>query len=97
MGMEKKMMMMLLFFVLFQSYGVKAWTGEIRGRVVCDVCGDSSLGPEDHVLEGPRDLRLKDKGKEKVQEVEKEKEDTSEDDDDDGVESEEDVSSMDDD
>ncbi|KAF9597185.1 hypothetical protein IFM89_016326 [Coptis chinensis] len=51
----------------------------------------------------PRDLTLKDKGKEKVQEVEKEKEDTSEDDDDDddddddGVESEEDVSSMDDD
>ncbi|KAF9599755.1 hypothetical protein IFM89_001701 [Coptis chinensis] len=48
---------------------------------------------------GPRDLKLKDKGKGKVQEVEKEKEDTSEDDDDDddGVESEEDVSSMDDD
>ena len=32
--------------------GVKAWTGEIHGRVVCDVCGDSSIGPEDHVLEG---------------------------------------------
>ncbi|CAL1354287.1 unnamed protein product [Linum trigynum] len=32
--------------------GVGAWTGEIRGRVVCDVCGDSSIGPEDHVLEG---------------------------------------------
>lgn len=31
---------------------VKAWTGEINGRVVCDVCGDSSIGPEDHVLEG---------------------------------------------
>ncbi|KAB5534803.1 hypothetical protein DKX38_017889 [Salix brachista] len=31
--------------------GVKAWTGEIHGRVVCDVCGDSSIGPEDHVLE----------------------------------------------
>ncbi|KAK9741184.1 hypothetical protein RND81_03G087500 [Saponaria officinalis] len=29
-----------------------AWTGEIHGRVVCDVCGDSSLGPEDHVLHG---------------------------------------------
>ncbi|KAK0601636.1 hypothetical protein LWI29_025972 [Acer saccharum] len=32
---------------------VEAWTEEIRGRVVCDVCGDSSIGPEDHVLEGP--------------------------------------------
>ncbi|KMZ61720.1 Pollen ole e 1 allergen and extensin family protein [Zostera marina] len=31
---------------------VDAWTGEIRGRVVCDVCGDSSIGPEDHFLEG---------------------------------------------
>ncbi|THU57378.1 hypothetical protein C4D60_Mb03t02890 [Musa balbisiana] len=30
----------------------EAWTGEIRGRVVCDVCGDSSVGPEDHVLQG---------------------------------------------
>ncbi|XP_057991806.1 uncharacterized protein LOC131173453 [Hevea brasiliensis] len=30
----------------------KAWTGEIHGRVVCDVCGDSSVGPEDHILEG---------------------------------------------
>ncbi|CAL9748024.1 unnamed protein product [Musa acuminata subsp. burmannicoides] len=30
----------------------EAWTGEIRGRVVCDVCGDSSVGPEDHVLLG---------------------------------------------
>ncbi|KAL8172440.1 hypothetical protein V2J09_024244 [Rumex salicifolius] len=29
-----------------------AWTGEIRGRVVCDVCGDSSIGPEDHFLQG---------------------------------------------
>ncbi|KAK8651788.1 hypothetical protein V6N13_141371 [Hibiscus sabdariffa] len=32
--------------------GVKSWTGEIHGRVVCDVCADSSIGPEDHVLEG---------------------------------------------
>lgn len=32
--------------------GVNAWTGEVRGRVVCDVCGDSSIGPEDHILEG---------------------------------------------
>ncbi|RRT48520.1 hypothetical protein B296_00037231 [Ensete ventricosum] len=30
----------------------EAWTGEIRGRVVCDVCGDSSVGPEDLVLQG---------------------------------------------
>ncbi|CAL9170663.1 unnamed protein product [Musa hybrid cultivar] len=30
----------------------EAWTGEIRGRVVCDLCGDSSVGPEDHVLQG---------------------------------------------
>lgn len=34
------------------SPGVDAWTGEIRGRVACDVCGDSSIGPEDHFLEG---------------------------------------------
>ncbi|XP_027930282.1 uncharacterized protein LOC114186545 isoform X2 [Vigna unguiculata] len=40
--------LILLLFVL----GVSAWTGEIHGRVVCDVCGDSSLGPEDHVVEG---------------------------------------------
>lgn len=26
--------------------------GEIRGHVVCDVCGDAAIGPEDHVLEG---------------------------------------------
>ncbi|OIT01848.1 PREDICTED: uncharacterized protein LOC109226705 [Nicotiana attenuata] len=32
--------------------GVRGWTGEIHGRVVCDVCADSSVGPEDHVLEG---------------------------------------------
>ncbi|KAJ4782774.1 Pollen Ole e 1 allergen and extensin family protein [Rhynchospora pubera] len=43
--------------VLFLSLSVfcgssQAWTGEIRGRVVCDVCADSSVGPEDHVLEG---------------------------------------------
>jgi len=47
--------LILLLFVL----GVSAWTGEIHGRVVCDVCGDSSLGPEDHVLEGfPLTLHL---------------------------------------
>lgn len=32
--------------------GVTGWTGEIHGRVICDVCADSSVGPEDHVLEG---------------------------------------------
>ncbi|XP_047340143.1 condensin complex subunit 2-like [Impatiens glandulifera] len=31
---------------------VTAWTGEIRGRVVCDVYGDSYVDPEDHILEG---------------------------------------------
>jgi hypothetical protein len=34
----------LLSAVLVSS--VKAWTGEIHGRVVCDVCGDSSVGPQ---------------------------------------------------
>ena len=43
---------LFLLSAIFVS-GVKAWTGEIHGRVVCDVCGDSSIGPEDHVLEGP--------------------------------------------
>lgn len=43
--------LILLSLMLF-GLGVSAWTGEIHGRVVCDVCGDSSLGPEDHVLEG---------------------------------------------
>lgn len=41
--------LVLLLFVLGSA---QAWTGEIRGRVVCDVCADSSVGPEDHVLEG---------------------------------------------
>ncbi|THF96856.1 hypothetical protein TEA_021266 [Camellia sinensis var. sinensis] len=38
--------------LLMMCGGVRAWTGEIHGRVVCDVCGDSSIGPEDHALEG---------------------------------------------
>lgn len=42
----------ILILLLFILPGAIAWTGEIRGRVVCDVCGDSSLGPEDHLLEG---------------------------------------------
>ncbi|XP_042477427.1 uncharacterized protein LOC122058805 isoform X1 [Macadamia integrifolia] len=51
MEMQKKMMMGL-FLLLIMLSGVRAWTGEIHGRVVCDVCGDSSIGPEDHALEG---------------------------------------------
>uniref|UniRef100_A0A7N0TYB3 Pollen Ole e 1 allergen and extensin family protein n=1 Tax=Kalanchoe fedtschenkoi TaxID=63787 RepID=A0A7N0TYB3_KALFE len=45
---------LLVSFILWTIfvYGATAWTGEIRGRVVCDVCGDSSIGPEDHILEG---------------------------------------------
>ncbi|XP_058072533.1 uncharacterized protein LOC131221332 [Magnolia sinica] len=38
-----------LFLLLSRA---SAWTGEIHGRVVCDVCGDSYIGPEDHALEG---------------------------------------------
>jgi len=49
--MEKQKTVMGLILLLF-VLGVSAWTGEIHGRVVCDVCGDSSLGPEDHVVEG---------------------------------------------
>lgn len=48
---QKTVMGLILLLLLFAS-DVSAWTGEIHGRVVCDVCGDSSLGPEDHVLEG---------------------------------------------
>ncbi|KAH7544355.1 hypothetical protein JRO89_XS15G0153900 [Xanthoceras sorbifolium] len=52
---NRKLEMGLFVFVLTTLFlsNVKAWTGEIRGRVVCDVCGDSSIGPEDHVIEGP--------------------------------------------
>ncbi|KAL6506474.1 hypothetical protein OROGR_024655 [Orobanche gracilis] len=32
--------------------GVRSWTGEVHGIVVCDVCADSSIGPEDYVLQG---------------------------------------------
>lgn len=39
-------------WIIIMMVGVKAWTGEINGRVVCDVCGDASIGPEDHVLQG---------------------------------------------
>ncbi|KAI9115679.1 hypothetical protein K1719_013348 [Acacia pycnantha] len=41
-----------LFLLMFFVFGASAWTGEIHGRVVCDACGDSSIGPEDHILEG---------------------------------------------
>ncbi|KAK6126264.1 hypothetical protein DH2020_039969 [Rehmannia glutinosa] len=41
-----------LFFTILMVDGVRSWTGEIHGRVVCDVCDDSSIGPEDHVLQG---------------------------------------------
>ncbi|XP_074310960.1 uncharacterized protein LOC141646877 [Silene latifolia] len=41
-----------LILLLFLTPSTIGWTGEIHGRVVCDVCGDSSIGPEDHVLEG---------------------------------------------
>ncbi|KAF3453492.1 hypothetical protein FNV43_RR03932 [Rhamnella rubrinervis] len=48
---ERKLLMGLVLLSIFLS-GVGAWTGEIHGRVICDVCGDSSIGPEDHILEG---------------------------------------------
>ncbi|EMS59426.1 hypothetical protein TRIUR3_26793 [Triticum urartu] len=44
----------LLAFLLAAAPAAQAWTGEIRGRVVCDVCADSAIGPEDHVLEGTK-------------------------------------------
>ncbi|KAL3618502.1 hypothetical protein CASFOL_037584 [Castilleja foliolosa] len=46
--------MCLFYFAILILMGnrVRSWTGEIHGRVVCDVCGDSSIGPEDHVLPG---------------------------------------------
>ena len=44
--------------LMMMVVGVKGWTGEINGRVVCDVCGDASIGPEDHVLQGLTILKL---------------------------------------
>ncbi|KAL6999318.1 hypothetical protein U1Q18_000478 [Sarracenia purpurea var. burkii] len=38
--------------ILMMVNGVRAWTGQIHGRVICDICADSSIGPEDHVLQG---------------------------------------------
>ncbi|XP_044489123.1 uncharacterized protein LOC123213707 [Mangifera indica] len=52
---QKRKLVMGLFVLAMTTMivsNVFAWTGEIHGRVVCDVCGDSSIGPEDHVLEG---------------------------------------------
>ncbi|KAJ8560994.1 hypothetical protein K7X08_027184 [Anisodus acutangulus] len=51
----RKVLLLVLYLTVITNLtlqGVRAWTGEIHGRVVCDVCGDSSVGPEDHVLEG---------------------------------------------
>ncbi|KAJ6801298.1 uncharacterized protein M6B38_380900 [Iris pallida] len=42
----------LLLMAMLSCCHVEGWTGEIHGRVVCDVCGDSSIGPEDHPMEG---------------------------------------------
>lgn len=55
MGAQQKKQLVTVGLVIFTVFisGVGAWTGEIHGRVVCDVCGDSAVGPEDHVLEGP--------------------------------------------
>lgn len=44
--------MIRVLVFLFLACAAESWTGEIHGRVVCDVCGDSSIGPEDHPLEG---------------------------------------------
>lgn len=53
--MESSWCKVLLYLTLITNLtlqGVRGWTGEIHGRVVCDVCADSSVGPEDHVLQG---------------------------------------------
>ncbi|KAM3744281.1 hypothetical protein ACB098_06G040800 [Castanea mollissima] len=49
---HKQVVGLFLFIVFLFEPGVRAWTGEIHGRVFCDVCSDSSIGPEDHALEG---------------------------------------------
>ncbi|GAA0167360.1 hypothetical protein LIER_22310 [Lithospermum erythrorhizon] len=38
--------------ISLQAHFSRGWTGEIHGRVVCDVCADSFIGPEDHILQG---------------------------------------------
>ncbi|KAL9236323.1 hypothetical protein vseg_011008 [Gypsophila vaccaria] len=42
----------LTLLLIIMTCRVNGWTGEIHGRVVCDVCGDSSFGPEDLLLQG---------------------------------------------
>ncbi|KAB2095996.1 hypothetical protein ERO13_A01G078500v2 [Gossypium hirsutum] len=49
---SKNLVLGFVVLAVFLISGVKSWTGEIHGRVVCDVCADSSIGPEDHILEG---------------------------------------------
>lgn len=57
-ALRKKLLTCLIILTVFVS-GSRGWTGAIHGRVICDVCGDSSIGPEDHVLEGqPPSLNL---------------------------------------
>lgn len=48
----RKILVTVCVWIILMMVEVKAWTGEINGRVVCDVCGDASIGPEDHVLQG---------------------------------------------
>ncbi|KAF8364849.1 hypothetical protein HHK36_033172 [Tetracentron sinense] len=50
--METRTKIVMGLYLLISLSGVRAWTGEIHGRVVCDVCGDSLIGTEDHALEG---------------------------------------------
>ncbi|KAG6432666.1 hypothetical protein SASPL_104248 [Salvia splendens] len=50
--MESKLLTVVVLMAILMAEGVTSWTGEIHGRVVCDVCADSSIGPEDHVLAG---------------------------------------------
>uniref|UniRef100_A0A0D3CY55 Uncharacterized protein n=1 Tax=Brassica oleracea var. oleracea TaxID=109376 RepID=A0A0D3CY55_BRAOL len=38
--------------LIIKTSAVDSWTGEIRRRVVCHVCADSSIRPDDHVIEG---------------------------------------------
>ncbi|KAL1547573.1 hypothetical protein AAHA92_15914 [Salvia divinorum] len=50
--MESKLLTVVVLMAILMAEGVTSWTGEIHGRVVCDVCADSSIGPEDHILAG---------------------------------------------
>ena len=57
---KRKVVMVLTLFVMMTMFfsRVRVWTGEIHGRVVCDVCGDSSIGPKDHILEDAEEYTL---------------------------------------